>query len=85
MEGKPIKTRIMAGVSVQNNSRGWDSRDFLSISLLETIEYILYLTIEVIRIRIVMAWSWNRISCSIKGLDEFWKLRELHDGIIKEV
>jgi hypothetical protein len=80
-----MKIRITAGVRVQNNSKGWDSRDCLSTRLLATMEYILNPTIAVIRIKIVMAWSWNKISCSIRGLDEFWNLRALHEGIIKEI
>jgi len=57
MDGRPINTKIMAGVRVQNNSRGWDSRDSLSIRLLVPMENILNPTMIVIKIRIVIAWS----------------------------
>jgi len=47
-------------------------------------EYMLNPTIIVIRTRIVMAWSWKRINCSIKGVHEFWKLIDHQEGITKE-
>jgi hypothetical protein len=71
IDGRPTKIKMKAGTTVQNNSRGWDSRVCLSISLPETMEYILNPTILVIKIRMVMAWSWNKMSCSIRGLEEF--------------
>jgi len=55
MDGRPIKIKIIAGTTVQNNSSGWDSRVCLSTNFLEIMEYILNPTIEVIRIRIVIA------------------------------
>jgi hypothetical protein len=70
MEGRPIKIKINAGIIVQNNSRGWESKIILFKELLVISEYMLYITILVIRIKIVIAWSWNRINCSIRGLAE---------------
>ena len=55
IDGRPIKIKIIAGVIVQNNSRGWDSRDSLSIKLLVPMENILNPTMIVIKIRIVIA------------------------------
>ena len=52
-----MKIKIKAGTTVQNSSRGWDSRVSLSRSLLEIIEDILNPTIVVIRIKMVIAWS----------------------------
>jgi hypothetical protein len=80
-----MNTRMKAGTMVQNNSKGWDSLIFLSMLIFVIIEYILNPTIETIKIKMVMAWSWKNVSCSIKGLDESWKLRALHEGIIKEI
>jgi len=50
-----MKIKIKAGTTVQNNSRGWDSRVCLLVRVLFTIEYILNPTIVVIRIRMVIA------------------------------
>jgi len=52
-----MKIRIKAGIIVQKSSRGWDSLIFLSILTLAIIEYILNPTIEMMRIKIVIAWS----------------------------
>jgi hypothetical protein len=57
IEGRPIKIRVKAGIMVQNSSSGGDSLIFLSILILATIEYMLNPTIEMMRIRIVIAWS----------------------------
>jgi len=37
----------------------------------------------VIKITIVMIWSWKKINSSIKGEHAFWKLSEEKDGISK--
>jgi len=84
MDGKPMNTNTIVGDIVQNNSKDWDSRICLSMNLLLMMEYILNPTIIVISTRIVMAWSWKRISCSIKGVHEFWKLIDHQEGITKE-
>jgi len=65
---------MKVGVIVQNNSNGWDSRINLSNVLLLMVEIILKATTEVIRIRMVMVWSWKKINCSIRGDDAFWNL-----------
>jgi hypothetical protein len=64
-----IKTKV--GTIVQNNSNGWDSIISLSSILLLTVEIILKDTIEVIKIRIVIVWSWKKINCSIRGEEAF--------------
>jgi hypothetical protein len=40
-------------------------------------------TIEVIRIKTVIVWSWKNISCSISGEEAFWKLIAAQDEISK--
>jgi hypothetical protein len=57
IEGSPIKIKIIAGTTVQKSSRGWESRIILSRSEFLAKEYILNLTIVVIRIRMDIAWS----------------------------
>jgi hypothetical protein len=78
-----MKTKINVGVIVQNNSRGWDSIINLSIVLLLRVEIILKATILVIRIKIVMVWSWKKISCSIRGDEAFWNPIAAQDEISK--
>jgi hypothetical protein len=35
----------------------------------------------VIKIRMTMAWSWKKVSCSIVGEDLSWNERAIHLGI----
>lgn len=63
------------GIIVQNNSRGWDSSINWSMFLLNEVEIKLNPTIVTIRIKIVIVWSWKKISCSMRGEAAFWRLR----------
>lgn len=47
------------------------------------VENKLYATIEIIKIKIVIAWSWKKISCSIKGDAAFWNPMAIHVAISK--
>jgi hypothetical protein len=57
MEGRPINTKINAGAIVQNNSRGCDSVKSLLLRRLNKVDNKLKPTIEIMRMRIVIAWS----------------------------
>jgi len=85
MEGIPIKISTIAGAQVQNNSRGWDSIISLLIVLLSMEESKLNEIIEVIRIKIVIVWSWKKISCSMRGDEAFWNLINDQEGISKRI
>lgn len=74
---------MKVGVMVQNNSNGWDSMISLSITLLLRVEIILKATIVVIRIKIVIAWLWKKINCSIKGEEAFWNPMAAQEEISK--
>jgi hypothetical protein len=67
IEGMPIKIRIKVGVIVQNSSNGCDSIIILLNEFLKDKEIKLYLIITVIRIKIVMVWSWKNTNSSIRG------------------
>jgi len=51
--------------------------------VLKIVDIILYLTMEIIRIRIVSVWSWKKISCSIRGDEAFWNPMADHEAIPK--
>jgi hypothetical protein len=51
--------------------------------MLVTVLNKLYPTMEIINSRIVMAWLWKKISCSIRGELAFWKVMDLMKGIFK--
>jgi len=59
IDGNPMNIRINAGITVQNNSRGCDSVIFLFMEEFIINEFILNPTIVIIRIRIVIVWSWK--------------------------
>ena len=50
-----MNTRIKAGITVQNNSRGWDSVVYLSMFELNIIEFMLNPTMVIIKTRVVIA------------------------------
>lgn len=41
-------------------------------------------TIVVIKIKMVMVWSWKKINCSIKGEEAFWNPSAAQVAISKE-
>lgn len=51
--------------------------------LLLQVETKLYPTIDTIKIRIVIAWSWKKINCSIRGEAAFCKFSADQDEISK--
>jgi len=85
IDGSPIKIRINLGTMVQNNSSSWDSNICWSIFLLKIVENRLNPTIVIIKIKIVMAWSWKKINCSIRGEAAFWNPRADQVAISKEI
>ena len=85
MDGSPMKIKITLGTIVQKSSSYCDSSMYWSILGLNTVEIKLNPTIEIIKIRIVRAWSWKNISCSIKGDAAFWNPRAAHVEISKEI
>jgi hypothetical protein len=52
---------------------------------LKQVEKRLYPTIVIIKIKIVIAWSWKKISCSIKGEAAFWNPSAAHVAISKGI
>jgi hypothetical protein len=56
IEGNPINKRIIAGTTVQNNSNDWDSNIITLTFLLDVVLNKLKPTIEIIKIKIVIAW-----------------------------
>lgn len=75
---------MIAGVIVQINSIICPSNIFLSIILFIIIDKIIYITVAVIIKIIIIAWSLNRINCSIIGVKGSWNEIKLHDGISKK-
>lgn len=75
--------KIKVGATVQNNSKDWDSSIIKLILLFTIVLIILNLTIEIIKIKIVIAWLWKKINCSIKGELAFWKVILEVKGIFK--
>lgn len=71
------------GTIVQNSSKGWDSIISLSSILFLIVEIILKVTIVVINTRIVIVWSWKKISWAIRGEEAFWNLTAAHEEISK--
>lgn len=84
IEGNPIKINTNLGTIVQNNSNGCDSNIYWSILILVAVVIKLYPTIVTIKIKIVIVWSWKKISCSIKGDAAFWKFKALQVEISKK-
>lgn len=70
---------------VQIISVGWFSIRFRFENLFLRIEYIIYITIVVIEIKIIMVWSWKKISCSMIGLALFIEFNFIHEVISKEI
>lgn len=68
---------------VQNNSNGWDSIMCLLSVLLNKVLIKLNKTMLVINKRIVIEWSWKRMSSSIRGDEAFWNVKEDQVGISK--
>jgi hypothetical protein len=73
------------GTIVQNSSNSCDSNICWSILVLNTVESILNPTIEIIKIKIVRAWSWKNINCSISGEAAFWNPRAPQVGIFEGI
>jgi len=73
------------GTIVQNNSKGWDSNKCWSKFKFVKVENKLYPTIEIIKIRIVIVWSWKKINCSIIGEQAFCKFKAAQEDIFKGV
>jgi hypothetical protein len=62
-----IKTRIIAGASVQATSIVWPSSMNRLTYLLSASVIIMYATTVIIIRIIISVWSWNEISCSMIG------------------
>jgi len=84
MEGRPIKIKMIDGVSVQNNSSSWDSRRLKFTDGNTYVSIKLILTKVIIIVTIIIAWSWKKINCSIIGDAASWNLKALGEGISKE-
>lgn len=56
-----------AGITVQNSSNECDSSIITFTFLFTAVLNKLNPTIEIIKIKIVIAWLWKKISCSISG------------------
>ena len=74
---------MIAGTTVQNNSNGWDSRSILFMFVPAMVLTILYVTVDRTKTKIVKAWLWKKINCSIKGDEAFWNLKADHVEISK--
>lgn len=66
-DGRAIKINVTAGKAVQMNSIVCPSSKLRLINLLEVNLIIMYETRTVIINKIISAWSWKKINCSIKG------------------
>lgn len=73
------------GTMVQNSSNSWDSNICWSILVLYIVDIKLNPTIVIIKIKIVKAWSWKKISCSIRGEEAFWKPSAPQVGIFEGI
>lgn len=78
-----MNRRITAGTTVQNNSSDWDSNIKIFKFLLFVVLNRLNPTIEIIKIKIVIAWLWKKINCSIRGEAAFCKDKADHVAISK--
>jgi len=80
-DGKAIKIKIIAGTTVQIISIVCpSSRNRLVIELKNNVA-IIYPTKVVIKISTIIAWSWKKISCSIRGEALSWKPKKPHVAI----
>jgi hypothetical protein len=66
-DGIAINTSIIAGRAVQKNSISSAPKKNRLKLLVEIALNKLYKTIVVILIKIIIAWSWKKIKCSIRG------------------
>lgn len=69
---------------VQITSINWFSRRKRLVSLLKNVVVRRYPTKTVIVIRIIIAWSWKKVNCSIRGEALFWRPRLFQNDISKE-
>ena len=72
---------ITAGRIVQIVSISWPSIKNLWYLFLITIEIIKFNVKIVIKIRIIIEWSWKNKSCSILGEVLSWNDKAIHEGI----
>jgi len=80
-DGKAIKIKIIAGTTVQIISIVCpSSKNRLVIELKNNVA-IIYPTKVVIKISTIIAWSWKKISCSIRGEALSWKPKKPHVAI----
>jgi len=84
IDGIPIRRRMKVGVIVQNISRFCDSTILLLIFFLISKEVIQYKIKLVISTKMVIIWSWKKISSSITGEHAFWNPILESVGIFKE-
>ena len=71
----------MAGRMVQTVSIFWCSSRNRLVSLFRNRVDIMYPTSVVIKMITSIAWSWKKISCSIRGEALSWRPSAFHDAI----
>ena len=80
-EGRAIKISTIAGSTVQIISIVCPSSRYRLVIELKNRVIIIYPTREVIKIRIIIVWSWKKINCSIRGEALSWRPKYAHVAI----
>lgn len=81
-EGRAIKISMKAGKIVQIVSISCPSMVYLLYFFLIIKEVTKYKVKIVIKVKIIIAWSWKNRICSIDGEILSWKERAVHIGIL---